>query len=52
MIGYEKAAKIAKIAYAEGRPIIDVADEHTDLSKEELAVLLDPIKLTEGGISS
>lgn len=52
VIGYEKAAKIAKIAYAEGRPIIDVADEHTDLSKEELAVLLDPIKLTEGGISS
>jgi fumarate hydratase class II len=52
VIGYEQAAKIAKIAYAEGRPIIEVADEHTDLSKEELMVLLDPTKLTEGGIGS
>lgn len=51
VIGYEKAAKIAKIAYKERRPIIDVADEHTELSKEELMVLLDPTKLTEGGIS-
>ncbi|TEW55303.1 class II fumarate hydratase [Psychromonas sp. RZ22] len=52
VIGYEKAAKIAKIAYAEGRAIIDVAVEHTDLSREELTVLLDPAKLTEGGINT
>jgi len=52
VIGYEKAAKIAKIAYAEGRPIIDVASEHTNLSKAELMVLLDPSKLTEGGVNS
>ncbi|MDP7593187.1 MAG: class II fumarate hydratase [Litorilituus sp.] len=50
IIGYLKAAKIAKIAYKEGRPIIDVASEHTELNKEELARLLDPVKLTLGGV--
>lgn len=50
IIGYEKAAKIAKQAYAEGRPIIDVALENTDISRDELERLLDPQKLTEGGI--
>ncbi len=50
IIGYEKAAKIAKQAYAESRPIIDVAEENTDLSREELSLLLDPEKLTKGGI--
>ncbi|MDP2562807.1 lyase family protein [Psychrobium sp. 1_MG-2023] len=52
IIGYLKAAEIAKIAYKEGRPIIDVANEHTDLSRAELARLLDPAKLTKGGIQS
>lgn len=50
IIGYLKAAEIAKLAYREDRPIIDVAAEQTDLSREELARLLDPAKLTEGGI--
>ena len=50
IIGYEKAAKIAKQAYADGRPIIDVAEANTGLSREELEVLLNPEKLTEGGI--
>lgn len=50
MIGYEAAAKIAKQAYAQGRPIIDVAHEHTNLSHEELTRLLDPEKLTQGGV--
>jgi fumarate hydratase class II len=45
VIGYEKAAAIAKQAYAEGRAIIDVAGEQTDLSREELEKLLDPAKL-------
>ncbi len=49
-IGYEQGAAIAKRAYAEGRPVLDVAEEMTDLSREELARLLDPIRLTEGGI--
>ncbi|MDQ2078364.1 aspartate ammonia-lyase [Marinimicrobium sp. ABcell2] len=50
IIGYEKAAAIAKRAYAESRPIIDVADEETDLGLEELQRLLDPQKLTNGGL--
>ncbi|KAF0806738.1 fumarate hydratase [Alcanivorax xiamenensis] len=50
IIGYLKAAKIAKLAYKEGRPIVEVAAEHTDLSREELQRLLDPAKLTHGGL--
>lgn len=50
VIGYEKGAAIAKQAYAEGRPVIDVAREQTDLSEEELKRLLDPGALTRGGI--
>ena len=49
-IGYEKGAAIAKKAYAEQRPIIEVAMEETDLSEDELKQLLDPAKLTQGGI--
>jgi len=50
VIGYEKAAAIAKKAYAEGRPIKEVAREMTDLDEDELARLLDPLTLTRGGI--
>ena len=50
MIGYAKAAEIAKKAYKENRPVIDVALEETDLSKAQLKKLLDPKKLTSGGI--
>lgn len=46
LIGYQKAAEVAKRAYKEGRPILDVADEMTDLGRERLAELLDPARLT------
>jgi fumarate hydratase class II len=46
LIGYARAAAIAKRALAEGRPILDVADEETDLGRERLAELLDPRRLT------
>ena len=36
VIGYEKAAAIAKRAYAEGRPVFDVALEMSGLSREDL----------------
>jgi fumarate hydratase class II len=49
LIGYAKAAEIAKQAYKEGRPIIDVADEKTDLGRERLEKLLDPELLTGEG---
>jgi len=50
VIGYDRAAQIAKRAYAEGRSLRDVALEMTDLSAEELDRLLDPRPMTEGGI--
>ena len=50
VIGYEKGAAIAKKAYADGRPIIDVAADATDLDRDALGKLLDPTELTKGGI--
>lgn len=50
VIGYELGAQIAKTAYAQGRTLKEVALEMTDLSAGELDELLDPRKLTEGGI--
>jgi fumarate hydratase class II len=44
-IGYNKATEIAKRAYIEKRPILDVAKEMTDLDANYLAQLLDPNKL-------
>jgi fumarate hydratase class II len=50
IIGYEQGAAIVKQAYAEGRPIREVAQRLTNLSAEELARLLDPLELTRGGV--
>ncbi len=50
VIGYDKAAQIAKRAYAEGRSLKEVALEMTDLTAEQLDQLLDPRPMTEGGI--
>ena len=50
VIGYAKAADIAKKAYRKGRPILDVALEETNLSRKKLEKLLDPTNLTKGGI--
>jgi fumarate hydratase class II len=52
VIGYEKGAAIAKKAYAEGKPIRDVAEAETSLSRKELDQLLDPTELTRGGIKA
>jgi fumarate hydratase class II len=49
VIGYDKAAEIAKKAYAEGRSVKEVAAEMTDLPKKELDRLLDPATMTEAG---
>ena len=51
VIGYSKAAAIAKKAYKENKSIIDVAHEETGINKSELKKFLDPSKLTKGGIS-
>ena len=50
IIGYEKAAAIAKRAYAEQRPVMEIAREDSGLSDAELDTLLDPAELTRGGI--
>lgn len=49
IIGYQKAAAIAKKAYAEKRNIIDVAAEETQLERSQLEELLNPKTLTQGG---
>jgi fumarate hydratase class II len=51
VIGYEKGAAVAKKSYAERRKLKDVAAEMTDLDRAELDRLLDPRKMTEGGIA-
>lgn len=50
IIGYEKAAEIAKQAYREKRPIVDVAMELTGMNCKELTELMDVKKLTFGGL--
>ena len=50
IIGYAKAAEIAKEAYKTKRTVVDVAVEMTGMPRDQLARLLDPAKLTEGGI--
>ena len=49
-IGYDAAAAIAKEAAASGGTIREMALERTELSGEELDVLLDPVKMTEPGL--
>jgi fumarate hydratase, class II len=50
VIGYEEAAAIAKQAYREGRPVLDVAREATGLPETTLRSLLDPAALAKGGM--
>ncbi|AOS97626.1 Fumarate hydratase class II [Microbulbifer aggregans] len=50
VIGYAKAAEIAKEAYRTGRPVLEVAKEMTDLGEDRLKTLLDPARLAIGGL--
>jgi fumarate hydratase class II len=49
-IGYDLAAEISKEAHESGRTVREVAEERSCLSKEELDVVLDPLRMTEPGI--
>jgi len=51
VIGYEAAAAIAKRAYKEGRPVLEVALEMSGLPEKQLRKLLDPAALTRGGVA-
>ena len=50
VIGYEKGAAIAKQAYKQNRPVLEVAREATGLSEKVLEGLLDPAVLAKGGV--
>lgn len=45
IIGYQKAAEIAKAALGQNRPILEVALEMTDIDEAKLRQLLDPANL-------
>ena len=45
LVGYRKAAEIAKRAMRENRPILDIALEMTDIEASRLTRLLDPARL-------
>lgn len=49
VIGYDKAAKIAKVAYESGRTVREVAIETSGLDKNKIAELLDARSQTEPG---
>src|SRR5580704_12254311 len=49
VIGYDKAAKIAKVAYESGRTVREVALEISGLDKNKIAELLDAKSQTEPG---
>lgn len=49
-IGYAAASAIAKRSIEEQRSVLAIVLEDTDIPETELRVLLDPLRLTEGGI--
>jgi fumarate hydratase, class II len=50
LIGYDRAAEIAKRAFAERRPVRELAREMTDLTPEQIEQALDPRRQTEPGM--
>jgi fumarate hydratase class II len=50
LIGYDKAAEIAKRSAKENRPVRELAKEMTSLSAEEIDRALDPRRQTEPGL--
>jgi len=50
LIGYDKAAEIAKRSFQERRPVRELASEMTSLSKAEIDAALDPARQTQPGL--
>jgi fumarate hydratase class II len=50
VIGYDAAAAIAKESYATGRTVREIARERKVLPEEQLARILDPLRMTAPGI--
>jgi fumarate hydratase class II len=51
LVGYEAAAAIAKEAAKSGRTIREVAREQTSLSEDDLVRVLDPVAMTQPGLT-
>lgn len=51
IIGYDAAAKLAKEAYEKGKTVREVALEKKILPEDELSRVLDPLSMTEPGIT-
>jgi fumarate hydratase class II len=51
LIGYDKAAEIAKRSYKERKPVRALAAEMTSLSKAQIDTALDPRRQTEPGLT-
>ncbi|MCH7591938.1 MAG: aspartate ammonia-lyase, partial [Planctomycetes bacterium] len=49
LIGYDKAAAIAKEAFASGKTVREVATDQKALSNPELDAALDPMSMTKPG---
>ena len=47
VIGYEKAAKIAKEAHKTGQTVLETALDLTNLTEEELVKILNPEKMVQ-----
>ncbi|MFN8589479.1 MAG: class II fumarate hydratase [Candidatus Eisenbacteria bacterium] len=50
LIGYDKAAEIAKRSFKERRPVRELAGEMTGLSKADIDAALDPARQTQPGL--
>ncbi|NOT33940.1 MAG: class II fumarate hydratase [Candidatus Eisenbacteria bacterium] len=50
LIGYDRAAEIAKRSFKERRPVRELAGEMTTLTKDEITHALDPRRQTEPGL--
>jgi len=46
VLGYEKATELADEAYKSGKGILEVIRERKLLTEQQIADLLDPVKLT------
>jgi fumarate hydratase class II len=49
VIGYDRAAEIAKEAYKSGKTVRQVCQEQKVLPADELDAVLDPMSMTEPG---
>jgi fumarate hydratase class II len=50
ILGYDRAAEVAREAYRSGRTVREVAEEWNILSSEELDQVLDPRRMTAPGL--